>query len=62
MLKRRDIELFARSAKLATAFATVCLLATITTGDLRARLMDEQQPMKMAAAEALYNTQAKASF
>jgi cytochrome d ubiquinol oxidase subunit I len=40
----------------------VCLLATITTGDLQARLMDEQQPMKMAAAEALYNTADGASF
>ncbi|MDA8360185.1 MAG: cytochrome ubiquinol oxidase subunit I [Actinomycetota bacterium] len=62
MLKRRDVDVFARSAKLATAFAAVCLVATITTGDLQARLMDEQQPMKMAAAEALYNTQAGASF
>jgi len=62
MLKHRDVAVFARSARLATAFATVCLLATITTGDLQARLMDEQQPMKMAAAEALYNTQAGASF
>lgn len=62
MLKRRDVDVFARSAKLATGFAAVCLVATITTGDLQARLMDEQQPMKMAAAEALYNTQAGASF
>lgn len=62
MLKRRDVKVFALSAKLATGFAAVCLVATITTGDLQARLMDEQQPMKMAAAEALYNTQAGASF
>jgi len=62
MLKRRDVDVFARSAKLATGFAAACLVATITTGDLQARLMDEQQPMKMAAAEALYNTADGASF
>ena len=32
------------------------------TGDLQAQLMTEQQPMKMAAAEALYDTVAPASF
>ena len=34
----------------------------MVTGDLQARLMDDQQPMKMAAAEAVYKTQAGASF
>jgi cytochrome d ubiquinol oxidase subunit I len=34
----------------------------VVTGDLQARLMTEQQPMKMAAAEALYDTVAPASF
>jgi len=34
----------------------------MVTGDLQARLMDTQQPMKMAAAEAVYRTQAGASF
>jgi len=62
ILKRRDQAVFARAIRLTSAFAVVCLLATITTGDLQARLMDEQQPMKMAAAEALYNTQSGASF
>jgi cytochrome d ubiquinol oxidase subunit I len=62
ILKRRDVEIFARAVKLAAGFAVVCLLATIITGDMQARLMDEQQPMKMAAAEALYNTKSGASF
>ena len=31
-------------------------------GDNQARLMEKQQPMKMAAAEAQYNTQNGASF
>jgi cytochrome d ubiquinol oxidase subunit I len=32
------------------------------TGDLQAKVMTETQPMKMAAAEALYETSAPASF
>jgi cytochrome d ubiquinol oxidase subunit I len=62
MLKGRDVPVFRRAAHLAAGFGAVCLLATITTGDLQARLMDEQQPMKMAAAEALYHTADGASF
>ena len=62
ILKRRDTRVFARAASLASGFGAICLVATITTGDMQARLMDEQQPMKMAAAEALYNTASGASF
>ncbi|HVX21664.1 MAG TPA: cytochrome ubiquinol oxidase subunit I [Acidimicrobiales bacterium] len=58
----QDVGAFTRAAKLAAAFSLVAVLATMVTGDLQARLMDEQQPMKMAAAEALYNTEDGASF
>ena len=34
----------------------------MVTGDIQARLMDSQQPMKMGAAEAVYRTQSGASF
>jgi cytochrome d ubiquinol oxidase subunit I len=50
----------------ATAFAAALVLVTVVltaiVGDFQARLLDVQQPMKMAAAEALYNTQNGASF
>ena len=42
--------------------ALVCTVLVMVTGDIQARLMDTQQPMKMAAAEAVYRTQAGASF
>ena len=42
-----------------TAFAA---LFTMYMGDSQAKQMEVQQPMKMAAAEALYNTQNGASF
>jgi cytochrome d ubiquinol oxidase subunit I len=53
---------FARSARLALVVGFLAILGTIWMGDSQARLMDQQQPMKMAAAEALYHTEAGASF
>ena len=52
----RDTELFRRAMRLGLVVTLVAGIATAVTGDLQARLMDSQQPMKMAAAEALYNT------
>jgi cytochrome d ubiquinol oxidase subunit I len=37
-------------------------LMTAITGDIDGKIMTEQQPMKMAAAEALYHTSQPASF
>ena len=60
--KGRDRAAFGRAARFAAAFSLVSVLVTSVAGDLQGRLMDTQQPMKMAAAEALYNTQRGASF
>jgi cytochrome d ubiquinol oxidase subunit I len=57
-----DTGLFRRVMRLGLAVTLAAGIATAVTGDLQARLMDSQQPMKMAAAEALYNTAAPASF
>lgn len=61
-LVRHGERPFARVVKMGAAFTLVCVLLVMITGDLQARLMDEQQPMKMAAAEALYHTAEGASF
>jgi cytochrome d ubiquinol oxidase subunit I len=53
---------FATSAQLAMIIGSVAIVATMFFGDNQARLMEKQQPMKMAAAEAIYNTQNGASF
>ncbi len=53
---------FASSAKLALIVGSVAVVATMFFGDNQARIMEKQQPMKMAAAEAIYNTQKGASF
>jgi cytochrome bd ubiquinol oxidase subunit I len=57
-----DTALFRRAMRLGLAVTLAAGIATAVTGDIQARLMDSQQPMKMAAAEALYNTAAPASF
>ena len=63
---RRAMEapqpVFAASAKLALVVGSVAIVATMFFGDNQARVMERQQPMKMAAAEAIYNTQDGASF
>jgi cytochrome d ubiquinol oxidase subunit I len=53
---------FATSAQLAMVIGSIAIVATMFFGDNQARLMEKQQPMKMAAAEAIYNTQNGASF
>jgi cytochrome d ubiquinol oxidase subunit I len=55
-------QVFATSAKVALVVGTVAIVATMFFGDNQARTMERQQPMKMAAAEAIYNTQNGASF
>jgi cytochrome bd ubiquinol oxidase subunit I len=62
LLRGGDAVAFTRSARLAAWVAVVCTVAVIVTGDIQARLMDTQQPMKMAAAEAVYQTRSGASF
>ncbi len=62
LLRGADAAAFGRAARLGAAVALVAVVGVIATGDGQARIMDEQQPMKMAAAEALYNTSSGASF
>jgi cytochrome d ubiquinol oxidase subunit I len=62
LLKGRDPAAFRRAARLAAIFGLVALLATGIAGDSQARLNETQQPMKLAAAEALYHTKDGASF
>ncbi len=50
------------SLRLGLVLAVVFGLGTALTGDSLAKVMFKQQPMKMAAAEALWDTQAPAPF
>jgi cytochrome d ubiquinol oxidase subunit I len=53
---------FLRATKFASFFTLAATVITALAGDAQARLMDVYQPMKMAAAEALYTTKSGASF
>jgi len=57
-----DAALYRRVLRLGLSLTLAAAVATAVTGDIQARLMESQQPMKMAAAEALYNTESPASF
>ena len=57
-----NVEMFARSIRIALPVVFVAALFTTMIGHAQAQLMTEQQPMKMAAAEALYETQKGAPF
>jgi cytochrome bd ubiquinol oxidase subunit I len=62
-LKRgNQVDVFRPSLKLGAWVVLIAGVGVLITGDLQARIMTEQQPMKMAAAEALYETSKPASF
>jgi len=62
LARRNEVDLFRRAMRLGLVVALVAGIGSAVTGDVQARLMDSQQPMKMAAAEALYDTASPASF
>jgi cytochrome d ubiquinol oxidase subunit I len=62
LMRRRDTALFRRAMRLGLATSLIAAIGGTVSGDIQARIMTQQQPMKMAAAEALYNTSAPASF
>ncbi|MDD7938026.1 cytochrome ubiquinol oxidase subunit I [Actinomycetospora lutea] len=62
MARRDEDTLFRPAMRLGAWTVIVASVAVIVSGDVQAKIMTEQQPMKMAAAEALYTTSAPASF
>jgi cytochrome d ubiquinol oxidase subunit I len=60
--RARDHELFKRSFRWASAYATVGIVLVTLIGHSQAQHMIEAQPMKMAAAEALWESEDPASL
>jgi cytochrome d ubiquinol oxidase subunit I len=58
----QDEELFRRSFRWASAYATVGIILVTLIGHSQAQHMIEAQPMKMAAAEALWESEDPASL
>ncbi|MGK4582237.1 cytochrome ubiquinol oxidase subunit I [Kitasatospora sp. HPMI-4] len=59
---RKKVATMRTSLRVGLAMAVVAGLGTAISGDSLAKVMFEQQPMKMAAAEALWDTQSPAPF
>ncbi|MEU8131990.1 cytochrome ubiquinol oxidase subunit I [Streptodolium elevatio] len=60
--KRNEVEVFRPSLRLGLWVAVVAGLGVAVTGDFQGKIMYEQQPMKMASAEALWDTEQPAPF
>ncbi|GII20978.1 cytochrome ubiquinol oxidase subunit I [Planosporangium mesophilum] len=62
LMRGNEAGVFRPSLRLALWTIVISGAAVAISGDVMGRVMNEQQPMKMAAAEALYSTRQPASF
>jgi cytochrome d ubiquinol oxidase subunit I len=62
LLRRSEVDLFGRSARIALVFSFVSALMTATTGHTQAQDTVRLQPMKIAAMEGLWETEQPASM
>ncbi|MGE3287116.1 MAG: cytochrome ubiquinol oxidase subunit I [Pseudonocardia sp.] len=62
LARGNETDVFRPSMRLGLITVLIASIGVVISGDIQARIMTEQQPMKMAAAEALYDTVAPASF
>ncbi|GIH67338.1 cytochrome ubiquinol oxidase subunit I [Microbispora siamensis] len=62
LARRREVDLFRASARAALAVTLVASAGVMLSGHWQAQIMTEQQPMKMAAAEALWEDETSAGF
>ena len=60
--QEEDRSLYRTALRFGAVVTLISGLAVIVSGDLQAKMMFEQQPMKMAAAEALCETETGAQF
>ncbi|WP_062314683.1 cytochrome ubiquinol oxidase subunit I [Demequina rhizosphaerae] len=60
--QHKDIGMYRTAARFGAGVMILSGLAVIITGDLQAKLMFEQQPIKMAAAEGLVHSEQPAPF
>ncbi|MFI6483099.1 cytochrome ubiquinol oxidase subunit I [Nonomuraea sp. NPDC050663] len=60
--RRRDLDVFLPSLRLGAWTALISFALVLVSGDTLGKIMTQTQPMKMAAAEALYETRQPAPF
>jgi cytochrome d ubiquinol oxidase subunit I len=57
-----DAPMYRKAVRVGAVVSLVASLGVIVSGDVQGKIMTEVQPMKMAAAEALYDTTSNAPF
>ena len=57
-----DEPMYRKATRVGAVVALVASVGVVLTGDIQGKIMTEVQPMKMAAAEALYDTTSSAPF
>jgi cytochrome d ubiquinol oxidase subunit I len=62
LLRKKDEVLFRKSFNIATTFGMISIFLVILVGHSQAQQMVQVQPMKMAAVEALWESENPASF
>ena len=62
MLRDKGADMARTTLRFGAVVAIVAGLGTVVTGDMDARIMVQQQPMKMAAAEAVWDTERSVPF
>jgi cytochrome d ubiquinol oxidase subunit I len=62
LLKKKDVEMARSTMKMGLITLIISFVAISISGDVIGKVMTEQQPMKMAAAEALYESTESAPF
>jgi len=58
----RDLPVYRRAVRTGAAILLAAGLGVAVSGDVQGKIMTEVQPMKMAAAEGLYDTETSAGF
>ncbi len=62
LLRKNEIDLFRRSFQIAAMIGAISIVLVVLNGHSQTQHLMETQPMKMASAEALYETESPASF
>jgi cytochrome d ubiquinol oxidase subunit I len=62
LVRQRHVEVMRPSMKVGAWTVIIAFVGVAFTGHLQAQIMTEQQPMKMAAAEAIYETGENVGF
>ncbi len=62
LLRKREVDFFQRSFQIAAIFGAIAILLTGLFGHIQGQEMVRSQPMKMAAAEALWESKDPAPF